>query len=329
MRYRKVKEKETTESTDIAEVEDAELVEVDEDLEGWQISDYVDSWAAQHGFANYVYSYKQGARVVVGLSARAYEHLALNPENPITVVEETEEITTVNGVEGVLTKVKVEMTIVIPAVFDKEGKCLAAEKVEKITRVGKNFSPVIAYGKFDEFVFQKSSTKAFRNAVAKCVPATKQEDAKQELLKLQGGKPANIPRQAIPQNTQRHQSQPKTQQKTQQQSTQSKKKKDDLTRSREAMFARYPEVKDKIVEWIPEADFWNEVRSFFKVESRADMTKQQFDAMSKNFEIENQSEVEEGGKAKFGPLVMTLISNVLERNRVNSDESESDESEGE
>lgn len=340
-------EKKETTTEDVEEVSEeealsdggvAEMVKIeDSELKAWEISDYVDSWIAQSGFKAYVYSYSQGGREVTGLSARAYEHLALDPRHPITLLEETEEEVTIGNEKGILTKVKVEMTVIIPepTVSNPEGKSPGEDgasidnpvNVEKIIRVGKNFSPFMAYGRLDPFVYQKSSTKAFRNAVAKCIPATKQEEAKQTLLALQDGKPVDVSHQQVPksrqQNTQRASS-TQTQQKSQQKSqTQGKAKsdKDELTRARESMFARYNEVRDHVKAWVDEAEFWNVAKAFFKVESRNEMTVSQFKAMRENLKIKNQDALNDKNqpdenRALFGQLVMQFINEVLKESGV-------------
>ena len=264
----KEKEKETT--TEIAEVET-------EELEGWKISDYVDSWAAQHDFKAYVYTMKQGSRTVVGLTARAYEHMSLDPRRPVTIIDETEETVTLNGIEGVLTRVTVGVNVIVPACeeVDTEGNVtVLPERVEQIIRNGKNFTPFVAFGKTDEFAFQKSSTKAFRNAVAKVVPITEQEKAKQELLALQGGKPVEVPAGAILKNTQ-------TKPPAQKQDNKVKTGDSSTDKARKYCFAKLSEIQDKLFGVIPESDFWNGVCEHFELTTRKDFTESHWKRVTK------------------------------------------------
>ena len=119
----------------------------------FEISDFVDAAVAQGTFDAYVYSYKQGSRIVTGLSARAIEHLALEREIDIDArnvkVEEKN--------DGVLTTVTAILEIVRPSTSNEQedGTVIETEGyTKKIQRVGINHSPFVSYGKPDPFVYQ-------------------------------------------------------------------------------------------------------------------------------------------------------------------------------
>ena len=263
---------EKTESTAIAEYKDHE------------ISDFVDSASAQGTFNAYVYSYKQGGRVITGLSSRAIEHLALEREidtDPVNLKVEEKD-------DGVLTTVTAILEIVRPSIREEreDGTIIVTEGyTKKIRRTGINHSPFQAYNKPDPFVYQKSMTKATRNAMSRLIPVTAQLEAKETLLALQGGKPIEVPQSVIPQTTKAKPVAQKTSHQV----------------SMSACFAEFQKHEADLAEkGITLEAFWLGVKDHYKVESRKDMT------------IEQLKELREALFEGYGKVVRDIIKTVEE-----------------
>ena len=135
------------------------------DLEEYQVSDLVDDATSMDGFNEYmrnkyVYEYKQGNRVIRGLTAKSYIQMGLERGlSTLEIIEDEKK----DGVKYTVCVGRVE-------------KDVPKENWE--TKWGVAYQPYKdSNGKVDFFAFQKALTKATRNAIAQFIKATDQEEA--------------------------------------------------------------------------------------------------------------------------------------------------------
>ena len=232
------------------------------ELQEYEVQDLVDTAVASGTFEAYVYQYKKGGKNIQGLSARGVEHIGLN--RGISITDHKFEEYEVEGFgKGVLCTAEATLKIVHPTetVTQPDGTVIEREGYEEeISAPGANFSPFIAYGKPDEFCWQKALTKAMRNARLQLIEASYQKEAIKELLKLQDAAPAPTTRPAIPANTQR-------------QSAETNGKEDAQSRAFKAALAAFNDKATELAKLgITKDIFWNGVKACFKVGSRNDMS---------------------------------------------------------
>ena len=232
----------------------------------WEVQEFIDDAVAQGTVDAYVYAYQQGGRLVTGLSARAIEHMGLERNISVKIIDVSEQD------DGVLITVEASMRNIIPARKETkpDGTVIEYEEVvDAITAPGLFYTPKMAYGKPDMFYHAKCLTKAGRNARRQLIPIVAQEEAKKTLLSLQGGKPANVPTDVIPKGS--RQQQPPPQQ-------QAKKEEDPIDTARKAAFALFGEKETDLMNSlnISSPQFWEAVKAHYKVESRTEMIEQQW-----------------------------------------------------
>ena len=139
--------------------------------EGWEIQEIVDT-AVAAGTLNafmrneFYYEFKQGNRIISGLTAKMIAHLAT--ADGITEVTEEQHYEEVDGYHKF--KVVVEMIHPFTGV--------------KMKRSGFSEEPAKLNGKYDRFAKQKAYTKAFRNACMKLLRADLIVAAKAKLANL-------------------------------------------------------------------------------------------------------------------------------------------------
>ena len=275
---------ETKEPTELVEVETAEIA----DFEEWEVEDFVDSAQAAGVVDMFVYSFKQGGRDVTGLTARAIEELCLRNDPKVSIIASNVD----RSEDEVIATATAQILYQHPAVKETrpDGTIIETEAyAEVVTADGIRAEPRVVSGRKDPHVEQKTLTKAMRAARRQLISQQKQIEAKVNLLKLQGGQPIPVPRQAIPQNTQQAE-QPKTT-KQQEQNAQ------ETDTARKAMFARYNERKSELEKLgITEEIFKQGMYLFYKVKSRKDMNSGQYRNCAASLDI----------NGKFGKWILDL-----------------------
>lgn len=214
----------------------------------YEIADFIDDAISEgqwttHMRSQYVYEFKQGGKLIRGLTAAAIAHIAL--ENNISVTETTREIFN-DGVLYTAVAVKVEP--------DKpEPEWLRAEGVA--------YEPFKTGNRLDKFCFQKCLTKARRNAQIQLIPATMRLQAIDKLLQLPQtlDKPLQPPQQAALPQPQEQPTEP------------APENLEDKARREAFAVAREHEPELEKLGITAEA-FWQGVRDHYGVESRKDMT---------------------------------------------------------
>ena len=256
----------------MAKEKSTELVE----LEDWEVQEFVDDAVAMGIVDDYVYSFKQGGKEITGLTARAIEHLCLEA-NPKISISEYDIKDTGDSYFATATAKAVhnhpKRTETQP-----DGTVIEIEGWEEVlTAPGVFDGPKIAYGKPDPHAAQKALTKACRNARRQLISQAKQLAAKDDLLNLQGGKPAEVT-QPVNQRR-RQQQQPPPEELT------------PVQKARKAMFAKYGEVKPALEAiGITDEIFKQGLYKNYGVESRNDMTEQQYRNARAALELDNFAE---------------------------------------
>lgn len=211
------------------------------DLAEYEVQNLVDDAMATEGFNEYmrnkyVYEYKQGTRTIRGLTAKSYAQMALERGLSTIEIEEDEKK---DGVKYTVCVARVEKDV---PKENWEQKWGVAYQPYKDTN-----------GKVDFFAFQKALTKATRNAIAQFIKATDQEEAIAVFMNIDFSQslPQGAPQAALPD--------------------------EERTNARKAMFATYGEKKAELEKLgITEELFRSAMHARFKVESRNDLTTEQY-----------------------------------------------------
>ena len=225
---------------------------IEDHREQWQIEQMIDS-AAVTGEINDMmrtelyYEFKQGGKWLRGLTAKMIGHLAT--ERGISEVIEAR--------EHVEDDDKHEFTVVVEMVNP-----LYPDRM--IRRSGFAEEPKVVGKKYDKFAKQKAYTKAFRRACEKLIP--------RDLIIATTYKLARIVpvdwtmQQAIPQKQQAALPAPN-----------GNHEDDETGKAQKAAFAAYNDKAAELEEMgITKEIFWEGVKAFYKVKSRAEMTAMQY-----------------------------------------------------
>lgn len=231
-----------------------------EKLEEYTVAELVDD-ALESGTWNdymrnrYVYEFKQGGRLIRGLTAEAICHIAL--ENGISIIDTERDILN----DGVL------------------FKAVAVKKSEDGTEIraeGIAYEAFIDRGKPDKFCWQKALTKACRNARKQLIPATMQVAAIETLLTLD-------PQVSLPTAESEPESEPETPHPDQEY-----KEPPELANARKSAFAVYHKRKDDLLEiGIEDGVFWGGVRENYGVESRKEMGETDWKNLRASLDLED------------------------------------------
>ena len=244
-----------------------ELVE----LKDWEVQELVDDAVAIGIVEDYVYSYKQGSRIVTGLTARAIEHICLESNPKISISEYNIEDTG----ESFFATATAKAVYMHPMVSEEKADGVTVTTAgyeEVVTAPGAADTSKIAFGKPDPHAAQKALTKACRNARRQLISQAKQLKAKEELLKLQGGEATDVTQPVNRQHKQ--QTQPVGD--------------SDLDNARKAMFAKYNERKPDLEELgITDEIFRDGLYKNYGVKSRKDMTAGQYANARAALELES------------------------------------------
>ena len=226
------------------------------ELQEYEVANFVDDTLVEGLITDfmlneYVYEFKQGGRVIRGLTARAIAHLAL--EQNISIKETTREIRD----EGVLysaVAVKVEP---------------GAPEAEWLRAEGVAFAELISNGKPDDFAWQKAMTKASRNARRQLIPAVLQIKAVEMLMQIGEAAAGKNPGQAALPPAE----QPPA--------------RDETDRHRKGSFALFNDKQAALHALEIDTDkFWMGVREHYSVKSRTEMTESNWRNLRASLEAE-------------------------------------------
>lgn len=226
------------------------------DGESYQLAEFVEDaitsgeWN-EHLKNKYVYSFKQGGRIISDLTASAYFHLAL--QHNISIVSHKLE----NTEKGVMA-------------FAEAEKLDTGQK-----HPGVAYQPMIdSRGQFDVFCFQKALSKACRNSIKGLIPADMQIAAVEQLSTLTPVEAKALTQGdagALPAPT------PEPKEDTPQQ------------KAMKRMFAVFRDYKERLEALgITDEIFWGGVRKHYDVESRNDMTIDQLNNVVSSLEYVNE-----------------------------------------
>ena len=226
--------------------EEAELMAahiVESRQEQWEIQEIVDS-AVVAGEMNALmrselyYEYTQGSKTVRGLTAKMIGHLATAQG-----ISEVIELRKSSGDAEDAENYEFEVVVEMPDPHNPQ---------RMLYRTGYAEEPKIAYGKYDKFARAKAHTKAFRNACLKFLP--------QDLIMATTFKLANL----VPADWT-----PKPQQKALPPAQN--------TAAMEACFAAFGKQEQDLLDFgVNKNRFWETLKIVLGVESRNDMTEQQW-----------------------------------------------------
>lgn len=222
-----------------------------QEIQEYQVAELVDDALAagvfsEHMRNQYVYEFKQGNKLIRGLTAAAYAHLSI--EYQITVAEPPEREIMDKGVIYTI----------------------CCENRDGLRSYGIAYEPFVDHrGQADKFCWQKALTKARRNAQKQLLPATLQASAIETLINLDvveyDGKTVlpdpehnPLPIKDAPQ--------PKN------------NGNDPISNEQKTAFAIYEEIKDTLPE-----HFWEIVREKYGVESRILMTDENWNDLTAFF----------------------------------------------
>ena len=220
------------------------------ELAEYEVQNLVDDAMESQGFNEYmrnqyVYEYKQGTRTIRGLTARSYQQMAL--ERDLSTIEIIEDEKK-DGVKYTVCVAKVEKDV---------------PKKRWKRKWGVSYQPYKdTNGKVDFFAFQKALTKATRNAIAQFIKATDKEEAIAIFMNIDFSQslPQGAPQAALP-NEERE-------------------------TARKEMFANYGEQKAELEKMgITEELFRGAMLARFKVESRNDLTKDQYKQVTADLKL--------------------------------------------
>ena len=234
-------------------------------LEEWEVENFVADAEAKGIVDAFVYSFKQGGREVTGLTARAIEEICLLNKPRISISESN----VIDEGDSVLATATAMAKYVVPATKQTlpDGTIIETEGYEEvITADGvRREEAFFSNGKRDAHVEQKALTKAMRAARRQLISQAALIQAKEYLLKKQGGKPVNLPQGVIP----------KTSNGNRQQRTANQNP--NTQNSEQAAIASYNDRAAQLdALGIPKEMFWNGVKGHFKVKARTEMTPKQW-----------------------------------------------------
>ena len=234
-----------------------------QEYQEWEVDNFVAEAEAKGIIKAFVYSFKQGGRTITGLTARAIEEICLLTKPRVSIIKsKVEEIG-----DRVWATATAQIVYFTPATKETrpDGTIIETQAYEeKVNADGVRSEPIFfANGERNPHVEQTALTKAERAARRQLISQAALIQAKEYLLKKQGGKPVNVPQGVVP---------PKNRQQ------QAKSNANDTRTQAEAMaFAKYSDRAAELEKLgISKAIFWEGVKAFFKVKSREQMTAAQY-----------------------------------------------------
>ena len=234
----------------------AQLVESRQ--EQWQVQEIVDSAVVageMHALmrSELYYEYTQGSKTVRGLTAKMIGHLAT-----ASGISEMIELRKCTGDEEEADKYTFEVVVEMPDPHNPQ---------RMLYRTGYAEEPKVAYGKYDKFAKAKAHTKAYRNACLKFLP--------QDLIMATTFKLANlVPADWTPRP------QPKALPASQN------------TEAMEACFKAFGKQEQELADLgVNKKKFWETLKVVLGVESRNDMTEQQWKDVTRDLNAMGYGEI--------------------------------------
>ena len=245
--------------------------------EEWEVEDFVADAEAMGIINAFVYKFKQGGRDVTGLTARAIEEICLLNKPRVSISESQihDEGDTVLATATAMAK------FVVPPTKETrpDGTIIETEGYEEVvTAPGARREPKMIGNRPDPHVEQKALTKACRAARRQLISQAALIQAKEKLLKRQeGGKPVNLPQGVIPPNNANGNQQPPAKA--------GPKKQNPTYEAMQACFKAFGKQKQKLADLgINPDDFWDALGKVLGVESRDDMTEQQWKDVTRDLQ---------------------------------------------
>ena len=226
----------------------------------WEVDDFVAEAEAKGIINAFVYSFKQGGRTITGLTARAIEEICLLNKPRVSIIKsKVEEIG-----DRIFATATAQVVYFTPATKETrpDGTIIETEAYEeKVNADGVRSEPInLSNGKRDPHVEQKALTKAERAARRQLISQAALIQAKEYLLKKQGGKPVDVPSGVVP---------PKRQQATANTSA----KETPIEKAMKACFDAFGEKEADLLEkGVAKKDFWDALGKVLSVKSRDEMT---------------------------------------------------------
>ena len=183
--------------TNVNETQATELVEYEE----WEVENFVADAEAKGIVDAFVYSFKQGGHTVTGLTARAIEEICLLNKPRVSIIKSN----VVEVEDRVIATATAQVVYFTPATKQTlpDGTVIETEAYEeKVNADGARSEPLLmSNGKRDPHVEQKALTKACRAARRQLISQAMLIQAKEYLLKKQGGKPVDVSQGVVPPKT--------------------------------------------------------------------------------------------------------------------------------
>ena len=245
--------------------------------EDWEVEEFVNDAEAMGIVDAFVYTFKQGGREVTGLTARAIEEICLlaKPRVSISASNVTDEGDTVFAEATAMAK------YVVPATKQTlpDGTVIETEGYEEVVTADgvRRENAYLPNGKRDPHAEQKVLTKAMRAARRQLISQAAQIQAKEYLLKKQGGKPASLPQGVVP---------PKRANGNRQQTANPNAK------VMEACFEAFGKQEEELAFiGVNKKKFWETLKGVLNVQSRDDMTEQQWKDVTRDLETMGYGEI--------------------------------------
>ena len=259
-----------------------------EEYQDWEVQDFVDSAQAKGLIDAFVYSFKQGGRTITGLTARAIEEICLLTKPRVSIIEsKVEEVG-----DRIFAYATAQVVYFTPSTKETrpDGTIIETEAYEeKVNADGVRSEPIyLSNGNRDPHVEQKTLTKAERAARRQLISQAALIQAKEYLLKKQGGKPVDVPQGVVPPKT----ATPKNGQQRQAKPTAKAKKSTPSENAMQACFKAIGKQRQNLADLgVSTDDFWDALYKVLGVKSREEMTEKQWDNVTKSLNTVGYGEI--------------------------------------
>ena len=287
-----------TQTTELVEVPEAQTGAFEE-YAPWEVEGFVNEAEAKGIIKAFVYSFKQGGREVTGLTARAIEEICLLNKPRVSIISsKVEEIG-----DRIFAYATAQVVYFTPATKQTlpDGTVIETEAYEeKVNADGVRSEPIyLSNGNRDPHVEMKALTKAERAARRQLISQAALIQAKEYLLKKQGGKPVNLPQGVIP---------PKTANGNRQRSAKAQAKKQPPTyNAMQACFKAFGEQKQALADLgVSPDNFWDALGKVMDTASRDDMTETQWNAVTESLNTIDFGEIVRDVLVKCGVKLADL-----------------------
>ena len=249
-----------------------------EEYEDWEVENFVNDAEVMGLVDKFIYRFKQGGRIVTGLTARAIEEISLLTKPKISISQSN---VTDEG-DTVLAEATAMAKYVVPKTKETrpDGTVIETESYEEVvTADGVRREPAFfSNGKRDPHVEQKALIKACRAAKKQLISQAALMQAEEFLLQKQGGKPVNVPQAALP--------------KPQQQNGNPTPKENATTKAMNACFDAFGKQEKALAEkGVSKKAFWDSLKDVLGVHSREKMTLKQWNDVSAALNAKGYGEI--------------------------------------